>query len=305
MRKTISLFLLLALTVCAFAGCSNQDTARKIEYTPSDYALTYSVDQRYFAPGDEVRLTVTAKKVGDKTTSEQLFRSGRLVKGNTSDGTPYAIDAASSEPCAAIAVGAGFEQGDTLSCTYVFRTDADAKQGFYSFCVNFCGEHFEFIGAICLCTVTEEEKAVLSSSTEALLKKYPHLDPRDFKVKVIKSDEGELNVNFTLAICGYRTHEVYRVFSDQRIEVSHEGEYLKYLGSATEPLVRDAALRLTAELSSYEAHSRFYLCIDSEGYLCLCAEILDFDPNLFDLFNGEEAYLENIRFARICQAEGQ
>lgn len=309
MRKIISVIICLAFFVLAASGCSEKKDSQAFEYTPSKYELTYSSEHRYFTPGDEIQLTVTAKNVGaDPAPSSDLFRSAQLIKGNRADGTTTSISSSEylcgNENCGA----QSFEVGDSISRTYVFKTSETDKQGFYAFCVDFCGECFEFICAVCLCTITDEEKAIIDNATSTLLSAYPHLDVNDFRIKLLPAkedteDEKGFAVEFVLLLCGYKTSEVYRVFSDGSIEVKDEGTYLRYVDLATEPLMRDATLRLKAELSSCETHSRFFLRCDKENYLCICAEILDFDPNLFDMFDEEKAYLDDLRLARVCRAE--
>ena len=69
----------------------------------------------------------------------------------------------------------------------------------------------------------------------------------------------------------------------KNFHANYEGKYSAYLPFATDDKINAAEEKLTKQLEKYETHSRFYLSIDDQGYLCLNAEVI-----VDSLFNDHE-----------------
>ena len=99
-----------------------------------------------------------------------------------------------------------------------------------------------------------------------------------YQVSIDQGRNGDYFVRYKLMIGNYRTYESYTVKlnADKTIEdvYGDYGKYAVYLPYATEDKIREAEEKLGKQLEKYDERSSFYLSIDSEGYLCLNAEII-------------------------------
>lgn len=127
-------------------------------------------------------------------------------------------------------------------------------------------------------------EAMLESARLAAAEKFPIINEGDFKASLSTLHDGRVKVELDLYIFGYDTYESYYVMHDERggileIESINEAEYSRYLPYVTEESIRDAEDALAESLAEYDRSTGYYISFDSDGYLCLCAEVIvDIDP---------------------------
>lgn len=125
---------------------------------------------------------------------------------------------------------------------------------------------------------------IIASARLAAAEKYPVINEGDFKASLSTIHDGRVKVELDLYIFGYDTYESYHVMHDERGEILeiksiNEAEYSRYLPYVTEESVRDAEEALDKSLAEYDRSSGYYISFDSDGYLCLCAEVIvDIEP---------------------------
>lgn len=126
--------------------------------------------------------------------------------------------------------------------------------------------------------LTDEERSVIELANAEILKKYPIESLDHYQISIDQGRNGDYFVRYELMIGNYRTYESYTVElnADKTIGdvYGDYGEYAAYLPYATEEKIRAAEEKLEKQLEKYDERSHFYLSIDSEGYLCLSAEII-------------------------------
>ena len=126
--------------------------------------------------------------------------------------------------------------------------------------------------------LTDEERSVIELANAEILKKYPIESFDHYQISIDQGRNGAYFVRYELMIGNYRTYESYTVKlnADKTIEdvYGNYGEYAAYLPYATEEKIRAAEEKLEKQLEKYDESNSFYLSIDSEGYLCLSAEII-------------------------------
>ena len=123
------------------------------------------------------------------------------------------------------------------------------------------------------------ERPFREIADKALMEKFALTNLSPYEIDVTFSDSGH-RIRYRLYIQEYRTDESYTVYLTpddkvDRIEGSY-GQYARYLQNATAEAVAAAKARLLTQFSSLVDHNSpyYYLTIDSEGYLCLSAEII-------------------------------
>lgn len=126
--------------------------------------------------------------------------------------------------------------------------------------------------------LTDEERSIIALADAEILKKYPIESFDHYQISIDQGRNGDYFVRYKLMIGNYRTYESYTVKlnDDKTVEdvYGNYGEYAVYLPYATEEKIRAAEEKLEKQLEKYDERSHFYLSIDSEGYLCLSAEII-------------------------------
>ena len=121
----------------------------------------------------------------------------------------------------------------------------------------------------------------IKTVTDHLLKEEYGIDDLSvygFEVFYSKRQD-QYSVTYRLYIQGYRTYEEYVVVIDAKgkpvsFRALHQGEYSRYLGGATEERMAAAVADIEKKASAYDEQGPYWLEIDSEGYLCLCLELI-------------------------------
>ena len=90
-----------------------------------------------------------------------------------------------------------------------------------------------------------------------------------------------------LTLAGCNSHRLVKcengtytiTLPDSQTVIEVDKQYEGYLSSVTDKLIEQAEDKINAEISNYPENSVYYLGTDSEGYLCLFAEVIrDIDP---------------------------
>lgn len=131
------------------------------------------------------------------------------------------------------------------------------------------------------------EPSVLDDATlraiadTAVMKKFALTNLDHYEISLSRHEiDGTASVNYRLYLFGYRTSDFYNVFLNEDgsiIDISGDySEYARYLPYATEEAFAAAKAKMDARAAG---GSDYYLDIDSEGYLCLCREVIHYiDP---------------------------
>ena len=147
----------------------------------------------------------------------------------------------------------------------------------------------------------------IKTVTDHLLKEEYGIDDLSvygFEVFYSKRQD-QYSVTYRLYIQGYRTYEEYVVVIDAKgkpvsFRALHQGEYSRYLESATEEQMAAAEADIERQASKYGKSGKGSLHID-EGELCLCLEIIVDVPYSEDVPCGDHRHV--FLHARVCETE--
>ena len=147
----------------------------------------------------------------------------------------------------------------------------------------------------------------IKTVTDHLLKEEYGIDDLSvygFEVFYSKRQD-QYSVTYRLYIQGYRTYEEYVVVIDAKgkpvsFRALHQGEYSRYLESATEEQMAAAEADIERQASKYGKSGKGSLHID-EGELCLCLEIIVDVPYSEDVPCGDHRHV--FLHARVCGTE--
>jgi hypothetical protein len=114
---------------------------------------------------------------------------------------------------------------------------------------------------------------------QAMKEQYGITDLSHYKFKAYQTNLKVYRVTYDLYIQGYHTYEVYSFILTpegmlEHTSASGRGEYSRYLGGATEERMAAAVADIEKKASAYDEQGPYWLEIDSEGYLCLCLELI-------------------------------
>ncbi|MBE6620891.1 MAG: hypothetical protein E7625_05985 [Ruminococcaceae bacterium] len=150
--------------------------------------------------------------------------------------------------------------------------------------------------------------AEVRAMTDPLVKKEYSLDDLSvYEFDVFYSErQDQYSATYRLYIQGYRTYEEYIVVIDAkgkpvRFHASHQGEYSRYLGSATEERMAAAEADIERQASKYDEQGPYWLQVDDEGYLCLWLELIVDVPYSEDVPCGNHKHV--FFHSRVCGAD--
>lgn len=142
------------------------------------------------------------------------------------------------------------------------------------------------ITALAVETVTVEpsvldDAALRSIADAAVRKRFALTNLDNYEISYSRHETyGTASVEYRLYLFGYRTSDFYIVYLNEDGSIidisSDDSKYARYLSYATEAAFASAKEKLDAKAPN---GSDYYLDIDSEGYLCLCREVIRYiDP---------------------------
>lgn len=113
----------------------------------------------------------------------------------------------------------------------------------------------------------------------AMKEQYGITDLSHYKFNAYQTKLKSYRVTYDLYIQGYHTYEVYSFTLTPEGAIEHTyasecGKYSRYLEGATEERMAAAVADIEKKASGYDEQGPYWLEIDSEGYLCLCLELI-------------------------------
>lgn len=270
----------------------NERTITNKVYYPHDFELTLTTDKESYAPGENVKVLITVKNIGEDYTVPEVdvFSDVKLYY---LIGEPPVVIADAFELSDAFSENNRFPKGSVIRKTFSFSLPSDLPVSCYNFSMYLFGSKINFDLAVTVFYNPDVTWTTVRTMCEKTMKHYCNTSvetlKKHYKLRVNSLDNGFYEVYYFLYFGNHRA--TYYSFEldpvNAKVTNLDEGwnyqEYKPFIGEVTEQMLKNAEKRIISSLNDYlekkgnpqltDENTVLFLELYN-GSLKLCAEII-------------------------------